>query len=332
MKVGFLGAGTWGVSLASILAANGHEVTVWTARKEVADMLNTKREHPKLPHYKISSTITFTTDLKKALTDIDLLVEAVTSLGVRPVFEQVRALTKITCPIVITSKGIEKDSGLLLHEVLAQVMGEECKSQIGCLSGPSMAEEVIQNLPTSVVCSAYERSVMEMILMAFSTPFFRIYPNNDIKGVAFGGAMKNIMAIACGISDGLGYGDNTKAALMTRGLHEMRKLCVTKDCDPMTINGLAGLGDLCVTCLSTFSRNYNFGKLIASGLSPDQARDKIGMVVEGVYACVSALQLGKKANIAVPITEAIYAIVYDKLDPKDAVRALLQREIKEEHL
>jgi glycerol-3-phosphate dehydrogenase (NAD(P)+) len=234
--------------------------------------------------------------------------------------------------MIITSKGIEQNSGLLLPEVLVEVLGEEVRPYIGCLSGPSHAEEVVQRLPTSVVSSSYDPSFMHRIVEVFSSSFFRVYPNADIHGVSFGGAMKNIIAIACGISDGLGFGDNTKAALMTRGLHEIRKLSAVKGCNPETLNGLSGLGDLCVTCLSKLSRNYSFGRLIAEGLDPQSAKEKIGMVVEGAYTCVSALQLGRKSSIAIPITEAVHSIIYEHLNPQQAVRALLQRAIKEEHL
>ncbi len=332
MKIGFLGAGTWGFCLASLLASNGHEVVLWTSNPEFAKLLNKKRAHPKLPNHKADVKVEITSDLKQAITDIDLLAESVTSMGVRPVFEQVLALGGVKCPIVVTSKGIEQNSCLLLPEVIKQVMGEGHKNLIGCLSGPSLAEEVIENLPTSVVSSSFDSELMVSIRDIFSTPFFRIYPNSDIAGVAFGGAMKNIIAIACGISDGLGFGDNTKAALMTRGLHEMRKLAVAKGCRPETLNGLSGMGDLCVTCLSKLSRNYTFGRLIAEGLGTQAAKEKIGMVVEGTYTCVSALQLGRKAKIEVPITAAVNSILYEDLNPRDAVRALLQRAIKEEHL
>ena len=203
---------------------------------------------------------------------------------------------------------------------------------VGCLSGPSLADEVVQNLPTSVVCSAYEPAVAKLIQELFTTPTFRIYPNNDIRGVCFGGAMKNIVAIACGIADGLGCGDNTKAALMTRGLHEIKKLSLTKDCKPETLNGLSGMGDLCVTCLSKHSRNYRLGHLIAEGMTPEAAKLKIGMAVEGIYSCVSARQLAHLHKVLVPITEATYSILYEGLDPRVAVKALLTRAIKEEHL
>ena len=332
MRIGLLGAGTWGFSLASLLGSKGYPVTVWTAREEFAEKLSQERQHPKLPHFEISENVKFTSDLKEAIDGADLVIESVTSRGIRPVFEKVKALGVLTAPVVITSKGIEQNTGLLLPEVVVEVLGESYRNKVGCLSGPSHAEEVIQLLPTSVVCSAYDPKIMNLIRDAFNTSSFRVYPNADVNGVAFGGAMKNIIAIACGISDGLGFGDNTKAALLTRGLHEIRKLAVTKGCKQETLNGLSGMGDLCVTCLSKLSRNYMFGYHIAEGLTPEQAREKIGMVVEGAYSCVSALQLGEKDHIPLPITEAVYAIIYDNLNPHEAVKSLLQRSIKEEHL
>jgi len=332
MKIGYLGAGTWGFSLASLLASKGHEVVLWTQREEYAKQLSKKREHPKLPGYKAEEGVTFTSDLAEALSGVDFIVESVSSMGIRPVFEQVLSLGGVNCPIIITSKGIEQNSCLLLPEVIIEVMGINHKKLVGCLSGPSHAEEVIQKLPTSIVCASYEPDLMFQIHDLFSTPFFRVYPNGDVNGVAFGGAMKNIIAIACGISDGLGFGDNTKAALMTRGLHEIRKLSVTKGAKAETLNGLSGLGDLCVTCLSKHSRNYRFGRLIAEELTPAEAKERIGMVVEGTYTAVSALQLADQANIEVPITQAIYSILYENMNPRDAVKSLLQRAIKEEHL
>lgn len=329
MKIGYLGAGTWGFALASVLGQNGHRVVVWTRDAAFADQLEKTRAHPKLPGIEAPSSIHFTSDLKKALHSVDAVVESVTSSGIRPVFQHAG---RIDVPIILTSKGIEQGTGLLLPEVVSSVLGVEESPLVGCLSGPSHAEDIIMNLPTSVVCSAYAPHVMKMIQELFTTPTFRIYPNSDILGVCFGGAMKNIIAIACGIADGLGCGDNTKAALMTRGLHEIRKLCVVKNCKQETLNGLSGMGDLCVTCMSRHSRNYRFGRLVAEGLSPEGARQKIGMAVEGIYTCVSARELGHKHNIPVPITEATYQIIYGGLDPREAVKVLLQRAIKEEHL
>ncbi len=332
MKIAYLGAGTWGFSLASLLAGKGHEVRLWTANPEFAELLARKREHPKLPRHKAHEGVLFTSHMHYAIEKCDWLVESVTSKGIRPVFENVLAAGGVDSPIVITSKGIEQNSGLLLPEVVLEVLGDHCRENIACLSGPSHAEEVIQHLPTSVVAAAYHPELAFRTCELFSTSFLRVYPNTDLVGVAFGGALKNIIAIACGIADGLGFGDNTKAALMTRGLHEIRKLSATKGCRSETLNGLAGMGDLCVTCLSKFSRNYTFGRLIAEGLSPEAAREKIGMAVEGAYTCVSALQLAGKVGIDLPITSAVYAILYEGMDPRHAVKSLLQRAIKEEHL
>lgn len=332
MKIAYLGAGTWGFSLANLLCEKGHDVTLWTSKEDFANKLQTLRIHPKLPQGTAHPNLKITSDLKQTLEGADFIIESVTSAGIRGVFEKVKPFYIKKIPIVITSKGIEQNTELLLPEVLMDVLGQETRPFIGCLSGPSHAEEVIIKIPTSVVSSSYDPELMKQIADLFVTPYFRVYPNQDLQGVAFGGAMKNIIAIASGISDGLGFGDNTKAALMTRGLHEIKKLAVTKGCLPETLNGLAGLGDLCVTCLSTLSRNYRFGKLIASGETSTSAREKIGMAVEGMYTCVSAYQLAKHHNIAAPITDAIYAILYQDLNPTEAVKALLTRSIKEESL
>lgn len=328
-KIGYLGAGTWGFALSTLLANKGHEVVVWARDPDFAKLLQETRVHPKLPGSQAAPSMRFTSDLQETIQGAEVLIESVTASGIRPVFEK---LSRIEVPVILTSKGIEQGTGLLLPEVISQIFGVEQSPLVGILSGPSHAEEVIDHLPTSIVCSAYDPDVMRLIHELFITPTFRIYPNGDVAGVAFGGALKNIIAIACGISDGLGSGDNAKAALLTRGLHEMRKLSTAKQCLPETLNGLSGLGDLAVTCMSQHSRNYRFGRLIAEGFSPEGARQKIGMAVEGIYTCVAARELGLKHQIPVPITEAAYSIIYDGLDPRVAVKALLQRAIKEEHL
>lgn len=329
MKIAYLGAGTWGFALASILSSNGHQVVVWTRDSDFAALLQKTRFHPKLPGFKIGSNVEFTSDLQKALLGAEVIVESVTSSGIRKVFQKVG---RVNIPIILTSKGIEQGTGFLLPEVISDILGVSHSPLVGALSGPSHAEEVIQNMPTSVVCAAYDPNITKLICELFTTPTFRIYPNSDLNGVCFGGAMKNIIAIACGISDGLSGSDNAKAALMTRGLHEIRKLCVVKDAKQETLNGLSGMGDLCVTCLSVLSRNYRFGKLIAEGFSPEGARQKIGMAVEGIYTCVSARELGRKHHIPIPVTEATYSIIFEGLDPREAVKALLTRTVKEEHL
>ncbi len=335
MRIGYLGAGAWGVCLASLLAKKGHDVVLWTIDPEAARVLTETRELPSLAGYKLDPKVTITLDLATALDKVELIVEGVTSAGMRPVFKMVKEIAVPTCPIVLTSKGIEQGTCMLLSEVVVDVLGNDCRHQVGCLSGPSLAEEVMKGHPTSVVCSSYRLDIKRIIKDAFSTPFLRVYPNDDMNGVQFGGAMKNIIALGCGISDGLGFGDNTKAALMTRGLHEIRKLGAVKGCRPETLFGLAGMGDLCVTCMSTMSRNYRFGRLIGEGVSPEEAQAKVGGVVEGAYTCVSALQLGKKEGkkedeIELPISEAVYSILYEKKDPLEAVQCLLRRVAKEE--
>lgn len=332
MRIGYLGIGAWGYCLSSLLASKGYELICWTTKAELANRLSLTREHPLLPGLQSGGKMTFTTDMAQAVCDVDFLVESVTSAGLRPVLNQLKSFNISPCPFVITSKGIEQGSGLILADVAVEVLGESSRSYIGCLSGPSFAQEVIRGQPTSVVGSAYNYENMMLICDVFSTPSFRVYPNHDIHGVMFGGALKNIIGIACGISEGLNLGKSAMASLMTRGLHEIRKLAVARGCRAETLYGLAGMGDLCVTCSSPISRNFRFGTLIAQGLSLQEAYHKIGMVVEGAYTCVSALQLGKQMNIPLPITEMVYKIIYENMPPKNAVAFLMQRAIKEEHL
>lgn len=332
-KISCLGMGAWGYCLASLLASKENcEIVCWTTNPDLAQRLNQTREHPFFPGHYSKGQMAFTTDLSYALLNTDMIVESVTSAGLRSVFEHVRSLGLPACPIVITSKGIEQDSGRILPEVVSEVLGEQYRPLIGILSGPSFAQEVIYGLPTSVVGSGYSIDVIHCICETFMTPSFRVYPNTDIIGVAFGGALKNIVAIACGVSEGLALGCSSKAALMTRGLHEIRKLAVACGCKQETIYGLAGMGDLCLTCSSSMSRNFRFGTLLAQGKNALEAQKSIGMVVEGSYTCLSALQLSKQYHVDLPIAQAVYSIMHEGLLPSDAVRLLMQRTIKEEHL
>jgi len=332
MKICYLGAGAWGFCLASLLASKGNTVVSWTKNRVLAGQLNNNQEHPHLSGHRRHQNNRFTTDLAEALEDADLIIEAVTTAGLRPVFESVKQITQPTCPIVITSKGIEQNTGLILPEIIMEILGEGVRSQIGILSGPSYAIEVIKGLPTSVVGTAFDYQNMLFICESFTTQSFRVYPNSDINGVAYGGALKNIIAVACGISEGLGLGYSSKAALMTRGLHEIRKLALAKECRGDTISGLAGMGDVCLTCGSLISRNSRFGYLLAQGMTPKEAEKEIEMVVEGAYTCISALQISKQLAVSMPITEMVYKIIYENLSPAEAVKWLMQRTIKEEHL
>lgn len=333
MKICYLGTGAWGFCLASLLAKKGYDLFCWSIDEEQVKQLTLTREHEMLPGHSSTGNMTFTADLSEALEKADVLIESVTSKGVRPVFEQVKSLVGIPkCPIILTSKGIEQNTGLILPEVVAEVLGEQAREKIGVMSGPSFAHDVIRGLPTSVVGSGYSEEVTKTVCELFSYETFRVYPNDDVMGVSYGGALKNIIAIACGISEGLALGYSCRAALMTRGLHEIRKLAVARGARLETLYGLSGMGDLCLTCGSIMSRNCRFGHLLAEENSPEKAKEKIGMVVEGAYTCVSALQLSKKLGVEMPITETVNKILYEGFPPKDAVNLLMQRTIKEEHL
>lgn len=332
MKIGYLGTGSWGFCLAHLLAKKGYDVVSWTKDKELASRLNDFQEHPSLPGQIPHENMRFTTDIEEVIKGMDLIVESVTSKGIRPVFTEVKKIGPPPCPIILTSKGIEQNSGLILPEVAVEVLGETFRSKVAVISGPSFATEVIRGLPTSIVASAWDKETLALACQAFTTDTFRVYPNLDIVGVSYGGALKNIIAIACGISEGLNLGYSSKAALLTRGLHEMNKLMVANGGKKETMMGLAGLGDVCLTAGSLISRNFRFGHLIAQGLTPEQAKKKIGMVVEGAYTSVSALQLSNELNVDMPITEIVWRIIYENMKPIEAVKALMQRAIKEEHL
>lgn len=331
MRIAYLGTGAWGYCLASLLVSNGHHVTSWSTNEKLVESLKKGQSHPFLPNSYPRPNMSFTTDLEEALFGAEMIVESVTSAGFRTVLNQLKEIQELTCPFVITSKGIEQNTGDILPEIAIEVLGEKSRSKIGILSGPSFAAEVIRGLPTSVVASSYDPDEMRIIAEAFTNGTFRVYPNADMKGVAFGGALKNIIAIACGIAEGMQLGNSVKAAIITRGLHEIKKLFIAYGCKIETLYGLSVLGDLCLTCNSPLSRNYSFGMLLGKGGELEESKDKIKMVVEGAYTCVSALQLSKKSQIDMPITEAVYRIIYERLKPREAVIELMNRKIKEEY-
>jgi glycerol-3-phosphate dehydrogenase (NAD(P)+) len=332
MKIGYLGTGSWGFCLANLLASKGYDVVSWTTNPALANQLNTQRIHPRFPGILAPPNMRFTTDLEETLNHADVVVESVTAAGIRPVFEQVRDAHVPTTPIIITSKGIEQDTTLTLPEVALEVLGASFNPLIGFISGPGFAQEIIHGLPTSVVGTAFDQALIPLVCETFTHKSFRVYPNADIIGVALGGALKNIIAIACGISDGLNFGQSARAALITRGLHEIRKLAVAKGCKAETIYGLAGMGDVCLTCNSTMSRNFQFGQLLAQGKTQEEAFAEIGMVVEGAYSCIAAMQLLEKLHVPMPITEMVYKVVHKDLKLQEAVQLLMQRTVKEEHL
>ena len=336
MKVCVLGAGTWGMALTYLLARNGHQVSCWGRNSDQIAELKSKGNHPKLPpcNWKgvTDPQIHYTTELEEAIQDASIIVEAVTAQGLPKLLQRIHPLIRSNTPFVVTSKGIEQETGLILPEVALRELGESMRPSIGVVSGPGYASEIVRGLPASVVCSAYSEGTMRTISELFTQRNFRVYPNADLIGVSLGGALKNVVAIACGISQGLGFGHGALAALLTRGLHEMRKLALAMGGQSETLNGLAGMGDFFLTCSSPLSRNYRFGHLIAQGHTIETAKQEIGMVVEGIYTCLSTLQQAKKLGVNVPITENVDAILHGEISPSDAVARLMMRTVKDEHL
>lgn len=330
-KIGVLGSGSWGYALACLLAGKGYEVVLWGRHSSLIKHLSGCREHPRYPGFEVPFTLTFTSSLQEATKNTDFIVESVTAGGLRSVLSSIGDLGG-QVPLILTSKGIEQGTGKTLGEVVMEVLGDERRNTIAALSGPSFAMEVMQGFPTSVVAAAYDLDLAKEVADLFATPTFRVYPNDDFRGVSFGGAMKNIIAIACGIADGLNYGHSTMAALMTRGLHEITKIAIAEGCQQQTLMGLSGMGDLFLTCSSSMSRNYRFGQLLASGKSTLEAKKEIDMVVEGSYTCYSAKMLGNKHHIPLPITEMVCRILDGEITVSEAVSHLMGRTVKEERL
>ena len=295
-KVSVIGAGSWGSALAVLLANNGHEVTLWTHDPHEIEMLSTKREQQdKLPGVKLPDNIKIEADLETALTDEDVVVMAVPSPVVRTVAKQMAPFIKDGQVIVNVAKGIED----VTYKTLSDIIEEEIPNAEVCvLSGPSHAEEVGRGIPTTVVVGAKNKETAEMLQDVFMNKVFRVYTSSDIVGIELGGALKNVIALAAGTVDGLGYGDNTKAALMTRGIAELTRLGEALGGKPETFSGLTGVGDLIVTCTSVHSRNRKAGYLMGKGMTADEAMKEVKMVVEGVYSAKAALGLAKKYHVS----------------------------------
>ncbi len=327
-KIAVLGAGSFGTALAMTLAGRGHAVTMWARRAEQIDEMQNKRENARyLPDVKLPEEIAFTNDLKSAVEDKDILLFAVPAQKFREVFGEATKHAKPGVPMVNVAKGIEKGTLLRLSEV-AEELAPGCRYI--ALSGPSHAEEVARRLPTTVVVAGKDHDLAVDIQEIFSTDRFRVYTNEDLIGVELGGALKNIIALGAGISDGLKFGDNAKAAMMTRGITEMTRLGLALGARAETFSGLAGLGDLIVTCTSMHSRNRRCGILIGQGLTVDEAVDKVGMVVEGLSTAEAANMLAQKCGIEMPITQCIYHMIQGNVNARDAVEILMGRKKKNE--
>lgn len=325
-KVSIIGAGSWGLGLAILLNNNGHGVKVWSVFPEEIEELKVTRENKKcLPGVKIPETIEFTADTEYAVTTADVIVMAVASPYTRSTSRIIAPFVKKGQYIVNVGKGIEEDSLL----TLCQIIEEEIPNvTVAVLSGPSHAEEVGRGIPTTCVIGTHKKKDAEYLQNIFMSDVFRVYTSPDMLGICIGGALKNVIALAAGIADGLGYGDNTKAALITRGIAEIARLGIAMGADAITFTGLSGIGDLIVTCASMHSRNRRAGILIGKGYTKDEAMKEVQMVVEGVFSAKAALQLAKKYNVEMPIVEQVNEVLFDDKSPADAVRELMLRDKK----
>ena len=326
-KIGILGAGTWGAALAAILAGAGHEVTVYSALAEEVAFLKKERRHPKLSCFTIPQSIRFTESIEEACEDKALLLFAVPSPFVRATAMAARPFVKKGQLIADVAKGIEEGSLLFLSEVIKEVLGEV---SVVALTGPTHAEEVAADMPSTIVAASSDAAAAEAVQEIFTGTCLRVYTHPDIRGAELSGALKNVIALATGIAEGIGYGDNAKAALITRGMAEITRLGLAMGCDSRTFAGLAGIGDLIVTATSPHSRNGKAGRLIGMGHTVDDAVREVGMVVEGLNALPAAMALAEKYGVELPITHAVHAVVKEGVSPRACVEMLMSRTRKNE--
>lgn len=323
MKVTVLGAGTWGMGIAILLHNNGHKVTVWSAVPAEIEMLNRDHAHKNLPEVTFPEEMVFTVDVEEALKEADLVVMAVASVFTRRTAKAVSKYIRPGQVIVNVAKGIEEDTLNVLTEQISQ---EIPQAEVCVLSGPSHAEEVSRGIPTSVVIGAEKKSTAEWLQNIFMSNVFRVYTSPDVLGIELGGALKNVVALAAGIADGLGYGDNTKAALITRGQAEIARLGLAMGARFETLYGLSGIGDLIVTCASMHSRNRRAGILMGQGMTMDEAMKEVNQVVEGVYSAKAAKALADKYNVSMPIVEEINKVLFENRPASEAVGNLMLRD------
>lgn len=325
-----LGAGSWGTALSIVLADNGHEVRLWTHRKEQAEHINKTHRNEKYLDVEIPQSIVAYSNLKKSIQDSDVLVFVVPTDAIRTVARQLNDVLEHTPLLIHATKGIEPDSLKRVSQMIREEMSLYNYEDIVVLSGPSHAEEVALRQPTTVTVSSIHKDHAIYAQSLFINESFRVYTSTDMIGIELGGALKNIIALGAGISDGLGFGDNAKAALLTRGLAEITRLGVSLGANPLTFLGLPGVGDLVVTCTSPHSRNWKAGNLLGKGYSLQEILEKMGMVVEGVRTTKAAYQLAKEHKVEMPITEGLYAVLFKEEDPKDVVNRLMNRDRRDE--
>ena len=325
-NIAVIGSGSWGMALAIHLARCGNNVKVWSFLDEERDLINNERKCKFLPNVEIPDNIICSTNFEEVIKDTEFILHVTPSKFTRDIFKQYKQFVG-NKPVIICSKGFEKETLKTLDEVIKEEMPEV---RLGVLSGPSHAEEVSVAVPTVLVIASKDEEILEMIQKTFMCPEMRIYTSSDVKGVELGGALKNIIAFCAGVASGIGLGDNTFAALVTRGLGELTRLGVALGGEKDTFYGLSGLGDLIVTCLSEHSRNRKAGKLIGQGKTLEEAKIEVGMVIESIDNIEVAYELGRKNNVYMPIVEMVYKVIYEQLDPQEAVKNLMTRDRKSE--
>ncbi len=328
-KIGVLGAGTWGMALARMLCNSGHQVTVWSAIEQEIDQFSATRQHPNLPGMVIPEAVEFTKDMETVCRDKDILLFAVPSPFVRSTAQKAAAYVTADQVIVDVAKGIEADTLFTMTQIIEDAI-KIPGLRLVALSGPTHAEEVAKDLPTTIVSASVDQAAAQLVQEVFSNGCMRVYTNEDVVGVELCGAMKNIIALAAGIATGLGCGDNTKAALITRGIAEIARLGAAMGCKEQTFGGLAGIGDLIVTATSMHSRNNRCGMLLGQGVKPEEAIRQVGMVVEGINALPAAMRLKEMYGVEMPIVETVNAVVNGAAAVSDAVRMLMSRDQKPE--
>ncbi len=332
MRISVLGAGSWGTALALILHSNGHDVTLWEYKKGYFSTLKRTRENKFFtPKVKIPKEIHITNTLKEACEEQHMIVLAVPSQFVRNILSQMNKYDLNDATLVNVAKGIEKDTLFTVSQIIKDEIPDLDRKFIGILSGPSHAEEVVNKIPTSVVAASTDLDTAKQIQAAFTTAYFRVYHSTDLIGVELGGALKNVIAIGAGIVDGAKFGDNTKAAIMTRGIAEISRIGIKIGAKPETFSGLSGIGDLIVTCMSQHSRNRYVGEQIGSGKKLSTVLKSMKMVAEGVETCRSTYELARKLDVHTPIVDAVYGALFLDKDPIKGTYELMSRDMKSEH-
>lgn len=330
-KISVIGAGSWGTAIAFVLAENGHDCLLWARRPEQSEEINTSHSNNAyLPGVSLPSNLKSTSDLEKAAHHGEVIVLAVPTKAIREVCSELNRMEISPKLVVHVSKGIEPDSLKRISEMIKEEITSDKLQSVVVLSGPSHAEEVVLHQPTTVTAASDDLDAAEKVQDLFMNNKFRVYTNPDIIGVEIGAALKNVIALSAGISDGLGYGDNAKAALITRGLAEISRLGLKMGANPQTFSGLTGLGDLIVTCTSVHSRNWKAGNMLGQGKTLEEVTSGMGMVIEGVRTAKAAHQLAALYNVSMPLTEALYTVLFEDVDPKQAVDQLMNRMKKQE--